>query len=44
MLPLNMAKAIEAMHKDPDYERESAIMDQGLMESLPNEPDNWWQG
>ena len=40
----DMAKAIEAMHKDPDYERESAVLDQGLMESLPNEPDNWWQG
>ena len=40
----DMAKAIEAMRKDPDYERESAILDQGLMERLPNEPDDWWQG
>lgn len=40
----DMAKAIEAMRKDPDYEQEGAILDQGLIESLPNEPDNWWQG
>ena len=40
----DMAKAIEAMHKDPDYALESAMLDQGLMENLPDEPDNWWQG
>ena len=40
----DMAKAIEAMREDPDYERESTILDQGLMEGLPNEPENWWQG
>ena len=40
----DMAKAFEAMRHDPDYERESASLDQGLMESLPNEPENWWQG
>ena len=40
----DMAKAFEAMHEDSDYERESAILDQGLMDSLPNEPENWWQG
>jgi metal-responsive CopG/Arc/MetJ family transcriptional regulator len=40
----DMAKAFEAMRKDPDYERENAILDQGLMDSLPNEPENWWQG
>ncbi len=40
----DMAKALEAMREDPDYERESAVLDQGLMDSLPNEPENWWQG
>jgi predicted transcriptional regulator len=40
----DMAKAIEAMREDPDYTRESEILDQGLMEDLPNEPENWWQG
>ena len=40
----DMAKAIEAMREDPDYERESTILDQGLMEDLPSEPENWWQG
>jgi len=39
-----MAKAFAAMREDSDYERESAILDQGLMDSLPNEPENWWQG
>ena len=40
----DMAKAFEAMRKDSEYERESGILDQGLMEDLPNEPENWWQG
>lgn len=40
----DMAKAFEAMRQDPDYERESATLDQGLMEDLPNEPENWWRG
>ena len=40
----DMVKAVEAMREDPDYERESTILDQGLMEGLPNEPENWWQG
>ena len=40
----DMAKAVEAMREDPDYERESASLDQGLMEDLPNELENWWQG
>jgi metal-responsive CopG/Arc/MetJ family transcriptional regulator len=40
----DMAKAFEAMREDPDYERENAILDQGLMDGLPNEPENWWQG
>ena len=40
----DMAKAIEAMRKDPAYERESATLDQGLMDDLPNESENWWQG
>jgi metal-responsive CopG/Arc/MetJ family transcriptional regulator len=40
----DMAKAFEAMREDPDYERENAILGQGLMDSLPNEPENWWQG
>ena len=40
----DMAKAFKAMREDSDYERESAILDQGLMDSLPNEPENWWQG
>jgi len=40
----DMAKAFEAMRKDFEYERESATLDQGLMEDLPNELENWWQG
>ena len=40
----DMAKAIEAMREDADYERESTVLDQGLMEALPDEPDKWWQG
>ena len=40
----DMAKAIEAMREDPDYVRESDILDLGLMEDLPHEPGNWWQG
>ena len=40
----NMAKAFEAMRKDSEYERESGILDQGLMENLPDEPENWWLG
>ena len=40
----DMVKAVEAMRENPDYERESASLDQGLMEDLPNEPVNWWQG
>ena len=40
----DMAKAIEAMREDPDYARESDILDQGLMEALPDEPDKWWLG
>jgi len=40
----DMVKAVEAMREDPDYQRESASLDQGLMEDLPNELENWWQG
>ena len=40
----DMAKAFEAMREDSDYERESTDLDQGLMERMPNEPENWWQG
>jgi metal-responsive CopG/Arc/MetJ family transcriptional regulator len=39
-----MATAFEAMRGDSDYERESAILDQRLLDSLPDEPENWWQG
>jgi len=40
----DMATAVEAMREDPDYERLSASLDQGLTDDLPNEPENWWQG
>ena len=40
----DMATAVEAMREDPDYELESVSLDQGLMEDLPNELENWWQG
>ena len=40
----DMAKAIEAMRKDPDYEQESAMLDRGSMENFPSEPDDWWLG
>jgi metal-responsive CopG/Arc/MetJ family transcriptional regulator len=40
----DMAKALVAMREDSGYERDSAILDQGLMEGLPDEPENWWQG
>ena len=39
----DMVKAVQAIRGDPDYERESASLDQGLIEDLPNEPENWWQ-
>ena len=39
----DMAKAFEAMRKDSEYERESGILEQGLMEQLPNESEYWWQ-
>jgi hypothetical protein len=39
-----MAKALVAMREDSGYERDSAILDQRLMEGLPDEPENWWQG
>ena len=40
----NMAKAFEAMRKDSEYKRESGILDQGFMENLPDESENWWLG
>ena len=40
----DMARAIEAMRTDPDYEQESALLDQGLMEYLPSVPGGWWSG
>ena len=40
----NMAKALEAMREDPDYQSETSELDQGLAEELPNETDRWWQG
>jgi len=40
----DVVKAVEAMREDPDYQRESTSLDRGLMEELPNEPENWWQG
>ena len=40
----DMVKAVKAMREDPDYQRESASLDQGRIEDLPNEPENWWQG
>ena len=40
----DMAKAFEAMRKDSEYERESGILDQGFMENLPDESENWWLG
>jgi metal-responsive CopG/Arc/MetJ family transcriptional regulator len=40
----NMAKAFEAMRKDSEYEQESGILDQGFMENLPDESENWWLG
>jgi len=40
----DMAKALEAMREDPEYDRDSAVLDQGMMEGGPGEPDNWWQG
>jgi len=40
----DMAKALEAMREDPEYERDSAILDEGMTEMLPDEPDNWWRG
>ena len=40
----DMARAFEAMRKDSEYERESGILDQGLMDAVPDESENWWQG
>jgi metal-responsive CopG/Arc/MetJ family transcriptional regulator len=40
----DMVKALKAMREDPGYARESAALDQELIEDLPNEQENWWQG
>jgi len=39
-----MAKALQTMHEDPDYEQECAALDQGVLVGLPDEPEKWWQG
>ena len=39
-----MAKTLQAMHGDPDYEQECVALDQGIVVSLPDEPEKWWQG
>jgi hypothetical protein len=39
-----MAKALQAMHGDPDYEQECAALDQGIVVGLPDEAEKWWQG
>jgi hypothetical protein len=39
-----MAKALQAMHRDPDYEQECAALDEGIVVGLPDEPEKWWQG
>lgn len=39
-----MAKALQAMHGEPDYELDCAVLDQGVVVGLPDEPEKWWQG
>ncbi len=39
-----MAKALQAMHRDPVYEQECAALDEGIVIGLPDEPEKWWQG
>ena len=39
-----MAKALKAMHENPDYEQESAVLDESVMVGLPDEPEKWWRG
>ena len=39
-----MAKVLQTMHEDPDYEQECAALDQGVLVGLPDEPEKWWQG
>ena len=39
-----MAKALQAMHEDPDYLQQCAALDQGIVVGLPDDPEKWWQG
>ncbi|HEB56436.1 MAG TPA: ribbon-helix-helix protein, CopG family [Gammaproteobacteria bacterium] len=39
-----MAEALQTMRNDSAYIQESEAVYGGLSESLPDEPENWWQG
>ncbi len=39
-----MAEALQTMRDDSAYIQESEAVYEGLSESLPEEPENWWQG
>lgn len=39
-----MAEALQTMRDDSAYIQESEAVHEGLSESLPNEPENWWRG
>lgn len=39
-----ISRALQAMREDPSYLQESAELDDRLGDTLPDEPDRWWQG
>ena len=39
-----MAEALQAMSHDAAYCQESETLDEGLADSIREEPDQWWKG
>ncbi len=40
----DMADALQTMRDDSAYIQESEAVYEGMSESLPDEPENWWRG
>lgn len=38
-----MANALQAMKQDPEYIHEAELLDQAIADTLPQDPDNWWE-
>lgn len=39
-----MAEALKVMRNDSAYIQKSETLCEGLTKTLPEEPENWWQG